>query len=159
MIFPSVPARDSALQNKIQSSSYLPDILIQPLIYSIPIEGDLFSSLFTGDNILFWTNFLSDIYTFCIEENLQHSMGQSMMETLPLEPCYLSGHFDIFAKSWKCNEDTQRREISNIISYFRSLSNVMLASSGVSQVIFYTDLKEIFDSAKTNLKGTHSPNI
>ena len=66
-----------------------------------------------------------------------------MMETLPLEQCYLSEHFDIFAKSWKCNEDTQRREISNIISYFRSLSNVMLASSGVSQVIFYTDLKEI----------------
>ena len=35
----------------------------------------------------------------------------------------------------------------------------MLASSGVTQVIFYTDLTEIFDSAKTNLKGTHTPNI
>ena len=100
MIFPSLPARDSLLENKIQSSSYLPDILIQPLIYSIPIEGDLASSIqWRQYSIL--NKFPRQKFLISMETSSIAYYGSiiDMMETLPLEQCYLSENFDIFAKS------------------------------------------------------------
>ena len=106
--------------------------------------------LFTGDNILFWTNFLRKIFN--LHWNLRHSSGSINDGNTSSGTMLFVGKIWHFGQILKMQWRHAGREISNIISYFRSLSNVMLASSGVTQVIFYTDLTEMFDSAKSDWK-------